>query len=93
MKKEELALAARRFTCAVEGLDFKGVTHQHKDKDKDDKAVSTPSHEVRRGSAMVLPADSEEEASQLADKLNNLINPFIQDEFERLRKKLEEYNS
>jgi hypothetical protein len=92
LTKEELALAARRFVCVIEGLEFTGKTFEHKDVGGD-KTVTKPTHEVRRGPSFIMNTDSEDEAKQIAVKLNNLINPFVLEEFERLRSKLEEYQS
>lgn len=92
MTRDELAISARRFLGVLEGLEFKAVTYEHKDKDKDDKVVSKPTHEVRRGAQFIFNADTEEEAEACAENINNLVSPFIRDEFNRLRSKFEEFN-
>lgn len=91
MTKEELAKEARRFVCVLEGLDFKGIEHSHKDNEKNKEVSKT--FEVRRGPNFIFNTSSLEEAEEKANKINTLLSPFIMEEFERLSNKLKEFNS
>ena len=89
MNKDELSKATRRFTAVVEGLNFKALSFQHIDPEKGTK-VGGKSYEVRQGPTPLLSVLSEEEAERVAARLNSLVEPFLKEEFELLKWKLEE---
>lgn len=82
MNKKDLAQAARRFVNVIEGLDFTAYKHEHKDKD----TVLSKTYELRANSRFIMNADSMEEAESIAKVLNELVQPYVKKELERLNK-------